>query len=266
VVERSNGVTAETSLSSPSTRPDVLSETSSSVLSIVSQLPSSPPDHSLIIVYPVHYNGIIHRDIKPANLLWSTDRQRVKIADFGVSHFSYAQSLGVAASSARQRSKRRKGKNDAAELLDPADRVLLDEEDLNRFAGTPSFLAPEVVDGLVEDTTPLRPPKRKLGKGVDIWALGVTLYCLLFGRPPWIEPGNEYRTYYLIMCTEWPIHSVMGFDRLSTGGRPHSQPPTRTRAGKEVALPEGVLVMRLLDSLLQKDSDRRMHLDDVKVN
>lgn len=51
-----------------------------------------------------------------------------------------------------------------------------DDVTLNKTVGTPAFLAPEAinVDG-----------KSFGGKALDLWAMGVTLYCFLFGRTPW---------------------------------------------------------------------------------
>ncbi|EDR05825.1 uncharacterized protein LACBIDRAFT_147958, partial [Laccaria bicolor S238N-H82] len=136
----------------------------------------------------LHYQGIIHRDIKPANLLWTDDRRMVKIGDFGVSHFSYAQRLAAAGAEGAQG--------------DPHDPILLDDSDLTRRAGTPAFLAPEIFSsGATSSTiqtpqspassTPNRPP---ITKAIDIWALGVTLYCLLFGRTPFSH-SSEWSLY-----------------------------------------------------------------------
>src|ERR1700691_4246603 len=89
---------------------------------------------------PVHYQGIIHRDIKPANLLWTEDRQQVKISDFGVSHFSTA--LRMAATKPGQ-----------VVVDNPSDPRILDDSELSKRAGTPAFLAPEVVDEYKRETS-----------------------------------------------------------------------------------------------------------------
>lgn len=111
----------------------------------------------------LHYQGIIHRDIKPANLLISGDGT-VKISDFGVS---------LAASSTNS--------SDSSESLD--------ELELAKTVGTPAFFAPEMCLG--EDAfTRYNLTKENLFRGscisfmIDIWAVGVTLYCLLFGMLP----------------------------------------------------------------------------------
>ncbi|CAN6478061.1 unnamed protein product [Victoria cruziana] len=50
-----------------------------------------------------------------------------------------------------------------------------DNDELRRSPGTPVFTAPECCSGLTYH-----------GKAADTWALGVTLYCLLFGQCPFI--------------------------------------------------------------------------------
>lgn len=208
----------------------------------------------------VHHQGIIHRDIKPANLLWTEDRRQVKIADFGVSHFSYAQRLASA------------GQAGVAE--DPEDPILLDASDLTRRAGTPSFLAPEIIyehrndsspgssslanvanaDSPSSNPTTNRPP---ITKAIDIWALGVTLYCLLFGKTAFASdpgaPSSEWKLYSSICNEDWTADETMGSDRIPTGGR-H---PIRGS--------EGATVIHLLDQLLQKDPKLRITLEEVKV-
>ncbi|TCD61659.1 hypothetical protein EIP91_008107, partial [Steccherinum ochraceum] len=157
----------------------------------------------------LHHQGIIHRDIKPANLLWSADRRMVKIADFGVSHFSYAQQTHLQS--------------------DTRDPILMDDSDLSKFAGTPMFLAPEILSDTTESTatdldqlatatttgtsTTLTKKKQPITKAIDIWAFGVTLYALLFGKLPFNAEG-EYQIYSVIRTEDWDVPETMGCDHI----------------------------------------------------
>ncbi|CAR23337.1 serine/threonine-protein kinase [Lachancea thermotolerans CBS 6340] len=112
----------------------------------------------------LHYQGIIHRDIKPANLLISGSGT-VKISDFGVS-FAASNTEGGYGS--------------------------LDELELAKTAGTPAFFAPEICLGheASEKFSSGQPAERKglmISHKIDIWAIGVTLHCLLFGMLPFFS-------------------------------------------------------------------------------
>lgn len=79
-----------------------------------------------------HSLGITHRDIKPENIMYGKDRE-VRLVDFGLSKNS--------------------------------------KEKMSTYAGTPYFMAPEVIKG-------------EYGHECDIWSLGCVLYMLVAGKLP----------------------------------------------------------------------------------
>ena len=82
----------------------------------------------------IHAKGIIHRDIKPENIM-ITATDEIKIIDFGLSK------------------RYKKG------------------EKLHNVAGTPYYMAPEVLEGDYDNKC-------------DVWSLGVLLYVLMSGYLP----------------------------------------------------------------------------------
>lgn len=185
----------------------------------------------------------------------------VKIADFGVSHFSYAQHLSSSG-----------GKGSQSSTRDP---ILMDESDLSKFAGTPMFLAPEIISDTYSESTAgdldqlatatttgtsttMTKKKQPITKAIDIWAFGVTLYALLFGKLPFKADG-EYQIYSVIRTEDWDVPETMGWDHLPVGGR-HQVTPL---PGQET---EGYLVVALLEKLLEKEVRKRITLDDVRVS
>ncbi|KAI0014592.1 hypothetical protein F4780DRAFT_788908 [Xylariomycetidae sp. FL0641] len=194
----------------------------------------------------LHYEGVVHRDIKPANLLWTKDH-RVKISDFGVSYFGRPIREG-----------------EADELVSESEaRDFDDDLELAKTVGTPAFFAPELCYTDLEEEQP------KISEQIDVWSLGVTLYCLIFARIPFMAE-DEFQMFKKIAKEEVYIPRR----RLKPVDPQHSPSSTSLykRVSSEPYRDDNALVYEEIDDLLYdllrkmlvKNPEKRIRLREVK--
>jgi serine/threonine-protein kinase len=153
-----------------------------------------------------HSRGVVHRDVKPGNVMVTEDR-RVKVLDFGLAKF-----VPLAAEAAGTWSR-------APDALQPKGALL----------GTVSYMSPEQARG------------RETDARTDVFSLGVVLYELLAGRPPF--EGDTVVDVFDAILNHEPAP-------LSLSGEP---------AGPEL--------QRILGRMMAKDPDRRYQsMRDVRLD
>jgi len=108
----------------------------------------------------LHKNRIIHRDLKPGNVLLSNDKKLVKICDFGISK-----------------------------------QCLNDYLRRGTFVGTPSYMAPEIIE------------EKPYSVKADVWSFGCLLLHLVTGEKPF-KKSTPIQALNQILNTESPIHSL----------------------------------------------------------
>jgi serine/threonine protein kinase/tetratricopeptide (TPR) repeat protein len=172
-------------------------------------------------VQHAHQKGIIHRDIKPSNVLVSTQdgRPLVKVIDFGVAKAMQGQLT---------------------------EKTLFTE--FRQLIGTPAYMSPEQAGGSLDIDT-----------RSDVYSLGVLLYELLAGAPPF-DPrdlrSKAFAEMQRIICEVEPPTPSTRFSGLaadtqaSNAARRHSD---AKRLGQRMRGDLDWIIMRCLE----KDRARR---------
>ncbi|CUF91044.1 protein kinase, putative [Bodo saltans] len=131
----------------------------------------------------LHTHDIVHRDIKPENIdikpeniLVSSGKQAF-VADFGDSLYkSFRLPAGV------------RGHKGTPMFMAPEMWQAKARERSMRSTPQPSDEVKDIKgDGDTRDDEPLHDDETLEGYALDVWALGVTFYMLLMGRPPYIN-------------------------------------------------------------------------------
>ncbi len=179
-----------------------------------------------------HRRGIVHRDVKPDNVRIGAHGE-VYLLDWGI-----AVSLG-----------------------DDADGRLPLARDVGPLAGTPCYMAPEMLDGHGE----------RLSPRTDVYLLGAVLYELLYGQPP--HRGETAMKMLMAAATSapdfpaGPPDELVALCRAALAKEPADRPPSaeafalalRRHLRHRDALRLAAAATKRLEALEAADDDAAVH-------
>jgi serine/threonine protein kinase len=126
------------------------------------------------------------------------------------------------------------------------------------LVGTPEYMAPEIIKNLHEDVV--------MGKGIDVWAMGVLLFELIHGRTPFSRRHPQWTTRDTY--TEIIYGEPFGVGKLAVLTK--SRQPRSTAIQEKVTLRKMQIhksgLQALLLRMLVKQAEERITLDEVCVD
>lgn len=131
----------------------------------------------------MHSRNVVHRDIKPENILLVShgDDTKVKIADFG-----FAATLPPSSDD--------DSGAESDETIRAAGRKEMKQGQLTGKCGSLSYISPEALSG------------RPYGTKTDMWSLGVVLYFVIAGYPPFVDHLSKRGLFKKIIRGDFDFH------------------------------------------------------------